>query len=291
MFRNIAPEAIGISAEWRGVLPLAREAGFQGVDLNLDQVAKMVAEESVDTVKELLANSHLRAGGWGLPVACFGTDENFRSGLATLPQKAKLASELGSSWCYTWVLSWIDDLTFDELFEKLTRRFRAVAEVLKDYGQRIGLEFLEPKTLRDGHQGEFIHTMDGMLELCDAIAVGNVGLLLDSWHWHTSRGTVDDLKRLSAGDVVYVHVNDAPAGVEVDELVDNRRKLPGETGVIDLVGFLRVLSDIGYDGPVTPEPFSKRIAELPDDEAARETGHALLRVWQRALGVDCNHRC
>ncbi|PJB62838.1 MAG: xylose isomerase, partial [Armatimonadetes bacterium CG_4_9_14_3_um_filter_58_7] len=40
MFRNIAPEAIGISAEWRGVLPLAREAGFQGVDLNLDQVAK-----------------------------------------------------------------------------------------------------------------------------------------------------------------------------------------------------------------------------------------------------------
>jgi len=284
MFRNLAPGAIGISAELPEVLSLAREAGFQGVDLNLDQIANMIATQSVNAVKELFARSGIRAGGWGLPVPCCGREEDFQDSLKLLPEKAALAKELGSSWCYTWVVSWTDELSFEELFEQLTRRFRAVAEILREHDQRLGLEFLGPKTLRDGHKEEFIHTMDGMLELCSAIATGNVGLLLDSWHWYTSHATVADIQRLAAEDVVYVHVNDAPVGVDIDELIDNRRKLPGETGVIDLVGFLRALKEIGYDGPVTPEPFSKRISSLPPSAAAMETGRALLQVWQKALG-------
>ena len=89
----------------------------------------------------------------------------------------------------------------------------------------------------------------------------NVGLLLDCWHWYTSHGTLDDLKRLTAEQVVYVHVNDAPAGIPVDEQQDMVRALPGETGVIDIVGFLQTLRAIGYDGPVTPEPFKKELNE------------------------------
>ena len=38
------------------------------------------------------------------------------------------------------------------------------------------------------------------------------------------------------------------------------RRLPGATGVIDIAGFLQTLREIGYDGPVTPEPFEKRLA-------------------------------
>ena len=63
------------------------------------------------------------------------------------------------------------------------------------------------------------------------------------------------LKALTPAQVVYVHVNDAPAGVPIDEQMDGVRALPGETGVIDIAGFLKALQGIGYDGPVTPEPF------------------------------------
>jgi sugar phosphate isomerase/epimerase len=72
-----------------------------------------------------------------------------------------------------------------------------------------------------------------MMELVAAIGTGNVGLLLDSWHWYTSHGKVDEMLRLSNNYIVHVHVNDAPANVPVDEQIDSRRKLPATTGVID----------------------------------------------------------
>jgi len=126
---------------------------------------------------------------------------------------------------------------------------------------------------------QFICTMDGMLDLAGAIGTGNVGLLLDAWHWYTSHGTIDDLLRLSDADIVQVHINDAPAGVDVDDQIDSVRALPGETGVIDLAGFLGALRQIGYTGPVTPEPFSEKLKTMGPAEAVRATGMALGGVW------------
>lgn len=83
-----------------------------------------------------------------------------------------------------------------------------------------------------------------MLELCDTVGA-NVGLLLDAWHWYTSGNDKADLELLTAKDVVDVHVNDAPAGVPIDEQVDGVRCLPGETGVIDLNTFFRCLAARG----------------------------------------------
>jgi len=64
--------------------------------------------------------------------------------------------------------------------------------------------------------------------------------------------------------------------------MDLVRRLPGETGVIDIVGFLKALKEIGYDGPVTPEPFDKSLKEMPKDEAVRKVGKAMDKVWQSA---------
>ena len=82
--------------------------------------------------------------------------------------------------------------------------------------------------------------------------------------------------------MVYVHVNDAPAGVPIDEQMDGVRALPGATGVIDIAGFLQSLAAIGYDGPVVPEPFVK-LDGLPSDEARLQTvGAAMSDIWQKA---------
>ena len=107
------------------------------------------------------------------------------------------------------------------------------------------------------------------MELANAIGTGNVGVLLDAWHLYTSGGTVEDLDRISAQDVVVVHANDAPPGIPRDEQIDNVRALPMETGVIDLSAFMQKLDQMGYDGPVTPEPFSKRLNDLASTDPLR----------------------
>ncbi|MCX8171849.1 MAG: TIM barrel protein, partial [Candidatus Bathyarchaeota archaeon] len=91
---------------------------------------------------------------------------------------------------------------------------------------------------------------------------------------------------LRGKDIIYVHVNDAPANVPLDKLVDNVRCLPGETGVIDLVGFLKKLKSLGYDGPVTPEPFSEKVNRMEPEDAVKLTGEALKTVWRRAGLLD-----
>jgi sugar phosphate isomerase/epimerase len=161
-------------------------------------------------------------------------------------------------------------------------RFTPIAETLAQHGQRLGLEFIGPKTLRESRKYPFIWTMADMLRLANEIGP-NVGLLVDCWHWYTSHGTIDDLKKLRAEDVVYVHVNDAPRGIDVDQQIDNVRALPGETGVIDITGFLQALKSIGYDGPITPEPFKDELKTLPNDEArVQVVAEAMDKIWRQA---------
>src|SRR5205085_3386577 len=81
-----------------------------------------------------------------------------------------------------------------------------------------------------GHKYAFIHTIAGALELGERIGTGNTGLLLDCWHWYTSHSTREDLARLRTEQVVYVHVNDAPPGRDIDEQIDNQRLPPGPSG-------------------------------------------------------------
>jgi len=281
-FKNLSPGAVGISATMEECIEIAKAAGFEGMDVNLGEARKTADEKSPDAVKAMFADAGLRMGG-NVPIPDFRKDEEtFQEGLKNLPEMAKLAQQVGVTRAATWIMPASDELPFDENFEQHRRRLRAIAEVLNDHGIGFGLEFVGPKTSRDGKKYEFIWDMAGMLKLCDAVGTPNMGLLLDCWHWYTSRGTVEDIKALKANQVVYVHVNDAPKGVAVDEHIDNQRAMPGETGVIDIGGFLNALKDIGYDGPITAEPFNPELRELPPAEAARRTAESLDNIWKIA---------
>jgi sugar phosphate isomerase/epimerase len=147
----------------------------------------------------------------------------------------------------------------------------------------LGIEFLGPETLRTAHSYSFIHTLDEMMELAGEIGTGNVGLLLDAYHLYTSGGEIEDLKSITTRDIVTVHINDAPSGFLLNEQMDTVRCLPLETGVIDLPGFMAALAEIGYEGPVTTEPFSERInviAAKDPEGAAREVSEIMDRLWE-----------
>jgi len=282
MFTCLSPGAIGIGANLSEAISLAKQTGFQGVEVSIGEVADLIEKESIEAVRERFAASGIRPGGWGLPVDWRAPETKFEESLKGLARFAKAGQAIGCTRCATWVLPFSEDTPFEENFEWHAKRFRRIAEILKDFGCSVGLEFIGPKTLRAGHRYEFIYTMEGMLQLADRIGTGNVGLLLDCWHWYTAHGTLEALRKLKPEQVVYVHVNDAPAGIPIDEQIDNVRCLPGATGVIDLVGFLQALRHIGYDGPITPEPFSKELQGLSPLEAAGRTADALKTVWQKA---------
>lgn len=283
MYMNLSPGAIGIGAPLPEAIRLARTNGLGGVDIGIGEIDRIASEKSVDAVREMFTEAGLRPGGWGLPVDWRGEEAKYQQGLANLGRLAALGQAIGATRITQWLPPASDDRPFYDNFHFHVERFQPIARILEEHGCRLGLEFIGPQTLRNGKKYGFIHTMDGMLALCAAIGP-NVGLLLDAWHWYTSNGTLAELDLVTNEQVVYVHVNDAPAGVPVDEQLDNVRCLPGETGVIDLPGLLRKLDAAGYDGPVTPEPFSQRVREMAAEDAARATAEALKGAW-RAAGL------
>jgi sugar phosphate isomerase/epimerase len=280
MFQNLAPGAIGIKLGLAEAVALAAQTGWAGMDLPAGEALRYEQEHGAGAVAALYQSAKVRVGGWGLPLNWrVAYDE---AALQEFDAQAALAASLGCIRCYTWLMPFSDERPFRENFEFHVRQLRPVARVLEEHGVRLGLEFIGPRTLRVEHRYGFIYTAEGMLSLAAALGP-NVGLLFDAWHWHTGLGTLSDIRALRAEDVVYVHINDAPAGVAVEAQVDNVRRLPGATGVIDLEGFLKALREIGYDGPVTPEPFDSELAARPPAESARVAREHLDKVWKQAL--------
>jgi len=282
MFKSLSAGAIGVKGTTAEVAALASKHGFQSIDFGAGEAADLLDKGQLGLLKTLYESNGLRPGAMGLPVQFRQDEAQFEQGLAALPRLAKAAQAMGCTRCATWIMPASDELTFEENFELHRRRLEACAEVLGDCGIALGLEFVGPQTSRTGKKHVFLYDMAGMLGLCDAIGTGNVGLLLDCWHWYCTEGTVAEIEALRPEQVVHVHVNDAPAGIPVAEQIDSKRAMPGETGVIDIAGFLGALEAIGYDGPAMAEPFSQTVRELPPDDAVRVTAESLDTIFAQA---------
>ena len=278
MFANLSIHALGHGADLVQTIPLAAESGFEGIDLPLEEVATMDRPEEAN---EWVRAAGLRWGGFGLPTEFRSGQAVYDKGMEQLARWAPTARRADCNRCYLWISPGHNEMDFKTQFDFYVRRLGPIAALLADHGVRLGLEFIGPRTLRETYRHPFIHTIEGMLELCDAVSAGRggVGLLLDSFHWWTSGATAADLLELLNNEkIVYVHVNDGRAGRSRDEQMDLERDLPCATGLIDATTFVSSLRRLEYDGPVTAEPFLPELDDLPADEAVKRTADSVRKM-------------
>jgi sugar phosphate isomerase/epimerase len=285
MQKSLGARAIGIEGKTLAeTIDLAKASGFDAIGFDIREAADLAATSGIDEVRRLFSDAGIEPGHWNLPVN-MRDDAQFEKDIAGLPRLASLAMDLNCSRTTSGIMPGSNDYTFAENYARTLERFTKAAKPLAEAGVMLGIEFIGPKTLRDTLKHPFIYTMEEILELGDKIGTGNIGVLLDIWHLWQSGGEIADLDKISAKDVVVVHVNDAPPGIPRDEQQDLVRALPMETGVLDLVGFMRKLRAMGFDGPVMPEPFSARVNELAKQNplaAAKQVGVSMDKLWSAA---------
>ncbi len=285
MYNTLIADAIGI----RGLtlaesIDLAAEAGYQGVNFSIREAKDLADQHGVDHVKAMFAEKGIRPAVWGAPFRWQDAPER-EEHLAALPAFAELGAALGAAGTTTGIMPANNERPYDEQYAYLQERLKPFAEVLAAAGVPLGIEFISPKTLRDQFTHQFIYDMKGMLAFAKDLGTGNVGVLFDVWHHYCAHGTLEDLDVLEAKDVILVHSNDAPEGIEIDQQQDLVRRLPMETGVIPAPEMLKKLAAIGFDGPVGAEPFSERINELAATDplaAAKEVCEAQKTLFQAA---------
>lgn len=243
-------------------LLLAKKYGFSYIEAG----AQEVMENGVENVRALLQKHGMQISSANLPFHPTQLDDDaFAAAMEALPAQAAALSAVGCTRCIIWIFPASDTLTKEENYAFHVKRLSAAAAVLKEYGMRLGLEFIGPYTGRKGKKYVFLYTAEEMLKLAKDCG-DNVGLLFDAYHWYTGAHNKDVFDHIpDESCIVSVHVNDAPVGDPL-ELPDSPRALPGETGMIDIACVINGLRKLGYTGPVIAEPFSPKLAAMETDD-------------------------
>ena len=281
MYKSLNTGMVGITTKgFENVLDIAKKHGFGAVSYS----PEALEDEGIDSWQalDLMGQYGVIISDFGLPVP-ITSKEAFNEGFSKLEKTARNAAKLGIRRCLTWMMSSSDAYDYAENFKFHTWMFRLTAEVLKEYDIRFGVEFLGPKCLLTTFKYPFIHTLDKMLELCDAVGTDNIGVMLDSHHCYCSGLPGGEFAKYirSEKDIVLVHINDDAPGVPLDEIQDSPRYYPGEPGGggNDLHGFLKALQDLNYSGPVVVEPFSEGLKDLDNDTIAKIIYESTDSIW------------
>jgi sugar phosphate isomerase/epimerase len=273
--------SIGVRATQTEAMALAQRFGFEAVEVSTEFIAGL-SDEDLKKVLEDLNEKKLVWGTAGLGVDFRGDEAKFLKGMQGLPRHASALKKAGVTRMGTWVMPCHESFTYLQNFKLHATRLREIGKVLKDNGLRLGLEYVGTQTMRDSKKFPFLHTMAECKELIAEIGTGNIGFVLDTWHWWTAGDTVEDLLSLTNDQIVSVDVNDAPAGIPKDQQIDTKRELPASTGVIDIATFLNALMQVGYDGPVRAEPFNKPLNDLENDAACAAVIESLKKAFALA---------
>lgn len=138
-----------------------------------------------------------------------------------------------------------------------------VLRMMSDAAEDIGLafEFL-------GKPGCSVPTLDMAIEIVTAADRSNVGMVIDTFHFHAGGSQMADLARVPIEKLFVVHLNGCEDHPKA-ELTDAHRLFPGE-GVIPIVEILSALRDRGFDGTMSIEIFRPEYWERDAREVARD---------------------
>jgi sugar phosphate isomerase/epimerase len=273
MFLSLNSVLLSGRVHWPEFPRLAEQVGFPGTDVML----KPAMQAGAKATKDLLAGLKVKPAVIDFPVEFRKDEDTYKASLATLGEAAQFAAAIGCPRMITYLMP-SSDTPKDELRRRYKQRFSESARILERSGVRLGLEFLGPLELRKAKPYEFIWRMNDMLEFAEECGP-NVGLLLDSWHWHHAGATSADIIAAGRDRIVHVHFNDSP-NLPPEQIHDNQRLLPGE-GVIDLVGFLRALQKIRYNDALSVEVFG-RTKDMTPEQAAKAGLDSSLAVFRKA---------
>ncbi len=275
---NLVCGMIGVAAKSQfDVNALAHAHGFESVEVRVDELARMGADD-LARLRDDLAAKRLVLGAGFLPNAARADSQTYDEGIKTLPAVAAGMRRAGATRLGTWISPASDTHTYLQNFRRHVTRIGEIARILDGEGVKLGLEYIGTPTLRRPRRYAFIHSMAEARELIAEIPTRNVGFVLDSWHWYTAGEGEAEILSVTPADVVAVDMNDAPASRPVDQQIDGQRELPATTGVIDIGTFVTALVKIGYDGPARAEPFNAPLNAMDDAAACAATIEALKRA-------------
>ncbi len=122
-----------------------------------------------------------------------------------------------------------------------------IIDTLAEYAQKKGIKLL----LEIPHVWNLCFNMDRSKQMLDYLKSNNVGVTVDTTHWHTSNYNLDEYFSFLGNRLWHAHIRDA-AGKDNSSGNYELEKTPGK-GEINFVEFGEALDKYGYRGEITLE--------------------------------------
>lgn len=283
MFKNLSPRALGFSGTIQSeLIELALTHGFRSIDLDMVDFFEQVEDFGIEHSRRLIDSADLKIGTFALPVDLVAEDAHYQKSLEKVPTYGQLAAELGCTRTLVQLLPYSDKTAYPDNFELHRKRLTELGQALAEHDVSIALDFSAPESARKGKQFEFIHDLEATIALINGVAADNVGLLLDPWEVHACGAKFEDVKQLPPNKIVAVYFSDAKSDIPAADLKESDRLFPGESGVIDLLGVIKYLQEIDFEGPVTPKTLRQRVKSTGREVAVQTAGEYLENLWREA---------
>ena len=281
MFKNLSPAVLGVSGRESEIIELAMSHGFKGLDLDVGELAQQVQSQGFAKATRLIASARLKLGSFPLSVGFQSEPSQHQAELKQVAELADVARQIGCRRATT-VIEPRSERVYHENFEFHRRRLAELGDLLAKHEIRLGVGFVAPPDRSDDHAYQFIQTAAEALLLLRNLGSTNVGLALDTWHWHLGGGTIEQLRSLTNDKIVTVTLSDAEPGLTVADAELSARRLPGDGGAVDNAAVLTALAQMHYDGPVTPAADKSQFVGQSRDQIVKAVAGAFDREWKAA---------
>ena len=167
--------------------------------------------------------------------------------------------------------------TIDAIRAEAVARLRYLSDRVAPHGIRISLEFCGVPTCS-------INQFGTAYDVVEAVGRDNVGITLDTFHFHAMGSRWEDLERADGKKIFAFHLNDAE-NLPIGSMLDDKRLWPGD-GCLNHDRTLKTLKKIGFDGVCTVEEFRPEYYLLSHDENVRTAWKKTFALVSRYYSMD-----
>lgn len=253
-------------------IEIAAEAGYVGLGLRPEDYTIALGKGLTDRDLRAMLEAHglkvvelQSVHGWAGSAADRARGELIEQGCY------RVADALGADYMM------VSNTTLEGDLDAATERFAAICARAAEHGLIVALEYLPWGPVPDACTAWQVVSTSG---------AANAGILVDSWHHFRGANDQRQLRDVPAERIVAVQIDDARTEVRGTLYDDtrNERLNPGE-GDFDLVGFVRLLDELGVDRPYSVEVLSRAQRALPPRDAAIVSAEATWRLLAEARGL------
>jgi sugar phosphate isomerase/epimerase len=229
-------------------IDVAAKAGYQGVELWLDELRKYTDQGgSLDDLRKRIADLGLTVeSSIGFTPWMVDDDAQRTAGLEQWKRELEMLARVGCKRAAA-PPSGASKKPITDLL-KIAERYRVLLEMGRQAGVVPQLEFWGPsKTLSRLSEAMFVAVEAGHPDAC---------LLLDAYQIYRGGSSFESLRLLNGHAVHVCHINDYPADPPREKVTDAHRLYPGD-GVAPLVDMLRTMRAAGFQGFLSLEIFNR----------------------------------